>query len=146
MRFLIILRGNEAIEGGALPTEQMFKDMIKFNEELVDAGVMLGGEGLHPAKEGTTIKYKDGEPVVAKGATPNLIVGFWLWKVKSLDEAIEWVKRIPHAEDEHGSIKIRQIFETEEFSDIMSPETMAQEKKLYQRIADQNAKAASASS
>ena len=142
MRFLIILRGNEAIEGGALPTEQMFKDMIKFNEELVNAGVMIGGEGLHPAKEGTTITYKDGKPTVTKGATPNLIAGFWLWKAKSLDEALEWVNRIPHAKDERGSIELRQIFETEEFSNIMSPETMAQEKKLYQRIAEQNAKAA----
>ena len=144
MRFLIILRGNEAIEGGAMPTEQMFKDMIKFNEELVDAGVMIGGEGLHPAKEGTTITFKDGKATVSKGATPNLIVGFWLWKVNSLDEAIEWVKRIPNAKDEHGSIEIRGIFETEDFSGIMSPETMEQEKRLYQRIADQNAKAASA--
>ena len=142
MRFLVILRGNEEMEQGAMPTEQMFKDMIKFNEELVDAGVMVGGEGLHPAKEGTTITFKNGQPTVSKGASPNLIAGFWLWKVKSLDEAIEWVKRIPNAKDEHGSIEIRQIFETEEFSGIMSPETMAQEKKLYQRIADQNAKAA----
>lgn len=142
MRFLIILRGNEAIEGGALPTEQMFKDMIKFNEELVNAGVMIGGEGLHPAKEGTTVTFKDGKATVTEGATPNLIVGYWLWKVDSVDEAIDWVKRIPNAKDEHGSIEIRQIFETEEFSDIMSPETIAQEKKLYQKIAEQNAKAA----
>ena len=142
MRFMIILRGNEQVEGGAMPTEQMFTDMVKFNEELVNAGVMLGGEGLHPASEGTTITYKDGKPTVAKGATPNLIAGFWIWKVNSLDEAIDWVKRIPNAKDEHSSIEIRQIFETEEFSGIMSPETMEQEKKLYQKIAEQNAKAA----
>ena len=142
MRFLIILRGNEEIEGGAKPTEQMFTDMIKFNEELVDAGVMVGGEGLHPAKEGTTVTFKDGKASVTKGATPNLIAGFWLWKLKSVDEAIDWVKRIPNTGSDESSIEIRQIFETEEFSDIMSPETMAQEKKLYQRIADQNAKAA----
>jgi hypothetical protein len=142
MKFMVILRGNEEIEKGAMPTEQMFTDMVRFNEELVDAGIMTAGEGLHPAKEGTTITFKDGKPTVTKGATPNLMAGFWLWKVKSLDEALEWVKRIPNAKDEHGSIELRQIFETEEFSGIMSPETMAQEKKLYQRIADQNANAA----
>ena len=143
MRFMVILRGNEEIEGGALPTEQMFTDMVKFNEQLVDAGVMIGGEGLHPAKEGTTITFKDGKVTTAKGATPNLIVGFWIWNVKSVDEAIEWVKRIPNAKDEHGSIELRQIAETDEFKGIMSAETMAKEKQLYQRIADQNAKAAS---
>lgn len=143
MRFMIILRGNEEIEGGAMPTEEMLNEMTKFNEELVNAGVMVGGEGLHPAKEGTTVTFKDGKATVAKGASPGLIAGFWLWKVNSLDEAIEWVKRIPNAKDEHGSIEIRQIFETEEFSGIMSPEAMEQEKRLYQRIADQNAKAAS---
>lgn len=143
MRFMVILRGNEEIEGGALPTEQMFTDMVKFNEQLVDAGVMIGGEGLHPAKEGTTITFKDGKVTTSKGATPNLIVGFWIWNVKSVDEAIEWVKRIPNAKDEHGSIELRQIAETDEFKGIMSAETMAKEKQLYQRIADQNAKAAS---
>lgn len=143
MRFMIILRGNEEIEGGAMPTEQMFDDMTKFNEQLVDAGVMVGGEGLHPAKEGTTVTFKDGKAAVANGASPGVIAGFWLWKVNSLDEAIDWVKRIPNAKDEHSAIEIRQIFETEEFSDIMSPEAMEQEKRLYKRIADQNAKAAS---
>lgn len=143
MRFMIILRGNEEIDAGAMPTEQMFTDMVKFNEELVDAGVMIGGEGLHPAKEGVTVTFNNGEVTVAKEATPGLIAGFWLWKLNSVDEAIEWVKRIPNATGEHGSIEIRKIAETEEFSDIMTPETMAKEKSLYQRIADQNAKAAS---
>ena len=134
MRFLIILRGNEAMEGGAMPTEQMFKDMIRFNEELVNAGVMIGGEGLHPAKEGTTITFKDGKPTVTKGATPNLIAGFWLWKVKSLDEAIEWVKRIPLAKDEHSSIEIRQIFEAEDFGEAFTPELRAQEDRLREQV------------
>ena len=143
MRFMVILRGNKEIEVGALPTEQMFTDMIKFNEELVDAGVMIGGEGLHPANEGVTITFKDGKATTAKGASTGLIVGFWLWKLNSIDEAIDWVKRIPNAKDEHGTVEIRQIAETEEFKGIMSAEAMAKEKQLYQRIADQNAKAAS---
>ena len=140
MRFMVILKGSEQIDAGAMPTEKMLDDMNKFNEQLVDAGVMVGGEGLHPANEGTRITFKDGKATVSKGATGSLIAGFWLWKVKSLDEAVDWVKRIPNAE---GEIELRQIFETEEFSGIMSPEAMEQEKKLYQRIADQNAKAAS---
>jgi hypothetical protein len=144
MKFMIILRGNEEIEGGAMPTEQMLDEMTKFNEELVDAGVMIGGEGLHPAKEGTTVTFKDGKPTVTKGASPGVLAGFWLWKLNSVEDAIDWVKRIPNAKDEHNAIEIRQIFETEEFSGIMSPEAMEQEKRLYQRIAEQNAKAASA--
>ena len=143
MKFMIILRGNEEIDAGAMPTEQMFTDMVKFNEELVDAGVMTAGEGLHPAKEGVIVTFKDGKATVAKEATPGLIAGFWIWKLNSIDVAVNWVKRIPNAKDEHGSIEIRQVAETEEFSGIMSPDTMAKEKKLYQRIAEQNAKAAS---
>jgi len=141
---MIILRGNEDNPSGSKPTEDMFEAMTKFNQELVDAGVMVGGEGLHPSKEGTTVKFKDGKQTVSKGATSNLIAGYWLWKVKSLDEAIEWVKRIPNTGNDEGSIEIRQIFETEEFKDIMSPELMEQEKQLYKRIAEQNAKAAGA--
>ena len=140
MRFMIILRGDEEIEGGAMPTEEVLNDMNRFNEELVDAGVMVGGEGLHPASEGATITFKDGNATVTDGATPNVLAGFWLWRVNSLDEAVNWVKRIPNA---NGEIEIRQIFETEEFSGIMSREAMEQEERLRQRIADQNATAAS---
>ena len=139
MKFMIILRGNEKIEAGAMPTEEVLNDMNKFNEELVDAGVMIGGEGLHPPKEGVRVIFKDGKATVTKGASSGVLVGFWLWKVDTLDEAIDWVKRIPGAD---GEIEVRQIFETEEFSEIMSPEAMAQEQRLQQRIADQNAKAA----
>ena len=140
MRFMIILRGNEDLGASAMPTEEMLNNMNKFNEELVDAGVMVGGEGLHPAKEGVRVTFADGKATLAQGATPNVLAGFWLFNVDSLNEAIDWVKRIPNAE---GEVEIRQIFETEEFSGIMSPEAMVQEERLRQRIAEQNAKAAS---
>ena len=94
---------------------------------------------MHPANEGVRVTFTDGEAMVTKGGTPNVLVGFWLWKVDSLEEAIDWVKRIPNAD---GEIEIRQIFETDEFSGIMSPEAMEQEERLRQRIADQNARAA----
>jgi hypothetical protein len=141
MRFMIILRGNKEIEGGALPTEDDLNRMNEFNEELVNAGVMVGGEGLHPASDGVRVTFKNGKATVTEGASPGVLVGFWLWKVDSMNEAIDWVKRIPGAD---GEIEIRQIFETEEFSDIMSPEAMEQEERLRQKIAEQNAKAASA--
>jgi hypothetical protein len=138
---MIILRGNKAIEDGALPTEDDLNKMNKFNEELVNAGVMVGGEGLHPASDGVRVTFKDGKATVAEGASPGVLVGFWLWNVASLNEAIDWVKRIPGAD---GEIEIRQIFETQEFSDIMSPDAMEQEERLRKKIAEQNAKAASA--
>lgn len=139
MKFMIILRGNDEIEGGAMPTEKDLRVMNNFNEELVNAGVMVGGDGLHPAKEGVRVTLKEGNASVSKGATPGVLAGFWLWKVDSLDEAIDWVKRIPNME---GEIEIRQVFETEEFRDL-SPEVIKQEERLRQKIADQNAKAAS---
>jgi hypothetical protein len=141
MKFMIILRGNKEIEKGALPTEEMLDQMNTFNEKLVDAGVMVGGDGLHPPNEGVTVAFKGGQATVTKGASPGVLVGFWLWKTRSLDEAIDWVKKIPGAD---GEVEIRQVFETEEFSDIMSPEAIAKEKQLFRRIAEQNAKAASA--
>jgi hypothetical protein len=139
---MIILRGNEEFETkGAMPTEEMLNEMNKFNEELVNAGVMIGGDGLHPPQDGVRITFKNGNATVTKGASPGVLMGFWIWKLNSFDEAIDWVKRIPGAD---GEIEIRQIFETEEFKDIMSPEAIAQEKRLYQRVAEQNAKAAAA--
>jgi hypothetical protein len=140
MKFMIILRGNEESEAGTMPTKEMLDEMNKFNEELVNAGVMIGGEGLHPPKDGVRVTFKNGTATVTKGASPGVLAGFWLWKLNSFDDAINWVKRIPGAD---GQVEIRQIFETEEFSGIMSPEAIAQEKRLYQRIAEQNAKAAS---
>jgi len=141
MNFMIILRGNDKQNtSGNMPSEEMLTEMNKFNEELVNAGVMIGGEGLHPASEGVRVTFKDGKATVADGASPGVLDGFWLWKVKSVGEAIDWVKRIPNVD---GEVEIRQAFETEEFSDIISPEAVEQEERLRQKIADQNAKAAS---
>ena len=145
MKFMIILKGNEKIERSKLPTEEMLTEMNKFNEELVDAGVMVGGEGLQPASKGATVTFKHGKPIVTEGATPGTIAGFWLWKVRSLNEAIDWVKRIPNAgDDPDGVIEIRQVFEAADLGENMPPELQKQEQRLREKIANQNAKAASA--
>ncbi|MEP6788394.1 MAG: YciI family protein [Acidobacteriota bacterium] len=144
MRFMIILKGNEQSEAGVMPSEKMLTDMTRFNEELVDAGVMIGGDGLHPSSEGTVVKFENGKPSVVNGATKGLIAGFWIWKVNALDDAIEWVKRIPDTgSGGDGEIEIRQIFEIDEFGDNLTPEVKQREERMQQKIADQNAKAAS---
>ena len=116
MRFMVLVKANKDSEGGALPDEKMLRDMGNFNEELVKAGVMLAGEGLHPSKEGARVRFAGGKKTVIDGPfaeTKELIAGFWLWQVKSKEEAIEWLKRAPFDETE---VEIRQVFETEEFA------------------------------
>jgi hypothetical protein len=142
MRVMVIIKANENSEAGVMPSEKLLTDMGNFNEELVKAGVMLAGEGLHPSSKGKRVKFSSGQRVVTDGPfaeTKELIAGFWLWNVKSMDEAVEWVKRIPSdpADPSSGEIEIRQVFETADFGDELTPEARAQEDRLRAEIAKQ---------
>ncbi len=117
MRFMVIVKANKDSEAGVLPDEKILREMGKFNEELVKAGVMLAGEGLHASSKGARVKFQGAKRTVIDGPfaeTKELIAGFWLWQVKSKEEAIEWLKRAPFQE---GEVEIRQVFETAEFAD-----------------------------
>jgi hypothetical protein len=119
MKFMVIIRANEESESGALPSEELLREMGEYNEELVKAGVMLAGEGLHPSSQGARVHFSGDKRTVIDGPfteTKELIAGFWIFDVKSKEECIEWVKRIPNPTGEESDVEIRQIFETEEFA------------------------------
>lgn len=143
MRFMIMIKANKKTEAGMLPSQELLTEMTKFNEELVNAGVMLAGEGLHPSSRGTRVTFSGGEVTVTDGPfaeTKELIAGFWLWQCKSKEEAIEWVKRIPNPNPEvdgaEGEIEIRQVFEAKDFGDEFTPELREKEEELRARIAE----------
>jgi len=120
MRFMIIVKATKDSEAGVLPDEKLLKDMMKFNEELIKAGVMLAGEGLHPSSKGARVRFSGKSRTVVDGPfaeTKELIAGFWLWNVKSREEAIEWVKRCPNPMPGDSEIEIRQVFESPELTD-----------------------------
>jgi hypothetical protein len=130
MRVMVIVKANKESEAGVMPNEQILREMGKFNEELVKAGVMLEGEGLHPTSKGKRVRFSGGQRTVIDGPfteTKELIAGFWLWQVKSMEEAVEWLKRAPFEDTE---IEIRQVFETEDFGAEMTPELRAQEERV----------------
>ena len=131
MRFMVIVKADKNSESGALPSEQMLTDMGKYNEELVKAGVMLAGEGLHPSAKGKRVRFSGADRTVVDGPfaeTKELIAGYWIWKVKSIDDAVNWLKRAPF--DGGTELEIRPIFETEDFGKEMTPELRAQEERL----------------
>ncbi len=130
MRFMVILKSDANTESGRLPTEQELTDMGNYNEELVKAGVMLAGEGLHPSSKGARVKFSGGKTTVVDGPfseAKELVAGFWLIQVKSKDEAVEWVKRVPIGADSETEIEIRQVFEAEDFGAEFTPELREQE-------------------
>ena len=138
MRFMIIIKANKDTEAGVMPSEQLLTDMGKFNEELVKAGVMLAGEGLQPSSKGARVKFSGTKRTVIDGPfteTKELVAGFWIWQVKSKQEAIEWVKRCPNPTGDEGEIEIRQIFEAEDFGAEFTPELQEQEARLRAQIA-----------
>ena len=135
MRVMVIVKANKDSEAGVMPTEKMLADMGKFNEELARAGVMKAGEGLHPTSKGVRVKFSDGKKSVIDGPfaeTKELIAGFWLWEVKSLDEAIEWLKRAPFEDTE---VEIRPLFEAADFGDEFTPELREQEERVRAQVA-----------
>ena len=142
MRVMVIIKANKDSEAGMMPDEKLLSDMMKYNEELVNAGVMLAGEGLHPSSRAKRVKFSGrATPTVIDGPfaeTKELIAGFWLWKVNAMDEAVEWVKRCPSPEGEtEGEIEIREIFEAEAFGDEFTPELREKEEQLRARIEQQ---------
>ena len=137
MRFMVIVKGGEEYEGGAMPSEQELAEMGKFNEELANAGMMLAGEGLHPSSKGARINYDGDEPAVTDGPFPNadeLVAGFWVIQAKSKDETVEWMKRAPFRE---GEVEIRQVFEDDDFGDELTPELREQEQKIREQVEQQ---------
>jgi len=139
MRFMVMIRATKNSEAGVMPDEKLLADMGKFNEELVKAGVMLAGEGLHPSSNGARVRFTGAKRTVLDGPfaeTKELIAGFWLWQVKSREEAIEWVRRCPNPfPDGDSEIEIRQVFEAEDFGAEFTPELREQEERLRAQVA-----------
>jgi hypothetical protein len=143
MRFMVIVKADKDSEAGVMPDQKLFADMGKYNEELVKAGVMLAGEGLAPSSKGARVRFSGNKRSVIDGPfaeTKELIAGFWLFQVKSLDEAIEWVKRAPNPmPGKESEIEIRQVFEADDFGDSFTPELREQEARILKQAA-KNAK------
>ena len=132
MRFLVIVKANKESEAGVMPDEKLLAEMGRFNDELVKAGIMLEAEGLHPSSKGARVRFSGSKRTVVDGPfaeTKELVAGFWIWKVKSKDEAIEWVKRCPNPHVGDSEIEIRQIFEAEDFGAEFTPELREQEER-----------------
>jgi hypothetical protein len=133
MRFMVLVKADKNTEAGALPDEKLLTEMGQFNEELAKAGVLLAGEGLHPSSKGARVRFSGAKRTVIDGPfaeTKELVAGYWLWKVKSKQEAIEWVKRCPNPTGGEAEIEIRQVFEADDFGPAMTPELRAQEERL----------------
>ena len=138
MRVMVLIKATRDTEAGVLPDEKLLTDMGKYNEELVKAGVMLAGEGLHPSSKGARVTFSGEKRSVIDGPFPetkHLIAGFWIWKVKSLAEAIDWVKRCPNPTGVESEIEIRQVFEAEDFGAEFTPELREQEDRLRAQMA-----------
>ena len=138
MRVMVIVKANSESEAGIMPSTEMLTAMGKYNEELVKAGIMLAGEGLQPSDKGKRVRFSGRDRTVIDGPfaeTKELIAGFWLWQVKSMDEAVEWVRRCPNPMEGESIIEIRPVFESEDFGEAYTPELREQEERLRQQIA-----------
>jgi hypothetical protein len=137
---MVIIKASEESEAGVMPSEQLLTDLMKFNEELVKAGVMLAGEGLHPSSKAKRVRFSGAKRTVIDGPfaeTKELIGGFWIWKVKSMDEAVEWLKRCPNPMNVESDVDIRPIFEPEDFGAELTPEVREREERLRSQIEKQ---------
>ena len=143
MRFMIVVKADKNSEAGILPDQKLLTEMGKYNEELAKAGVLLTGEGLHPTSKGARVKFSGAQRTVIDGPfaeTKELIAGFWLWQVKSKEEAIEWLKRCPNPMPGESEIELRQIFEAEDFGAEFTPELREQEDRIREQMEKQTSK------
>jgi hypothetical protein len=137
MKVMVLVKASKDSEAGVMPSAQLLAEMGKFNEELCKAGVMLAGEGLHPSSKGARVRFSGKNRTVIDGPfteTKELIAGYWLWNVKSLEDAIEWLKRCPNPHPEETEVEIRPVFEAADFGDALTPEVKAQEERIRAQI------------
>ena len=137
MRFMIMVKATKDSEAGVMPTEQLLTDMGKYNEELAKAGILLAGDGLHPSSKGARVRFSGKKRTVIDGPfaeTKELIAGYWIWQVKSKQEAIDWVKRCPNPMPGDSEIEIRQLFEAEDFGAEFTPELKEQAERVYEQV------------
>jgi len=133
MRVMVLIKATEQSEAGEMPSQQLLEEMTVFNEELVRSGVMLAGDGLHPSSKGARVEFSGRERRVIDGPfaeTKELLAGYWVWQVRSMDEAIQWVQRIPNPTGEHGVVEIRRVFEAEDFGEQFTPELREREARM----------------
>jgi hypothetical protein len=136
MRVMVIVKASKSSEAGVMPDQNMLTEMGKYNEELSKAGIMLAGEGLHPSSKGKRVRFSGAQRTVVDGPfaeTKELIAGFWLWQVKSMDEAVEWLKRCPNPHSEETEVEIRPVFEADDFGAEFTPELREQEERIRQQ-------------
>ncbi len=141
MKFMILVKATKDSEAGVMPSQELLEAMGKYNEELVKAGVMLAGEGLHPSSKGARVRFSGADRTVTNGPfaqTSELVAGFWLWQVGSLEEAIEWVKRCPNPMLGDSEIEIRQVFTAEDFGEALTPELREREEQLRRQMTDKD--------
>ena len=137
MRFMVIVKSDKNTEAGVLPDEKLLTEMGNYNEQLVNAGIMLAGEGLHPSSKGVRVKFSGAKRTVVDGPfaeTKELVAGFWLWQVKSLDEAIEWAKRCPNPTGAESVLELRPVFELDDFGDNVTPEVRERDERLRSEL------------
>ena len=139
MRVMVMVKATKESEDGQMPSQELLTEMGKFNEELVKAGVMLAGEGLHPSSKGARVRFSGDKRTVTDGPfteTKELVAGYWLWQVRSMDEAIEWAKRCPNPMEQGGELELRPVFEAEDFGEEFTPELREQEERLRAQIGE----------
>lgn len=137
MRVMVLVKATAETEAGVMPSEEMFAAMGKYNEELANAGILLAGEGLHPSSKGVRVKFSGDERTVVDGPfteTKELVAGYWLWQVKSMDEAIEWAKRCPNPTGAESELEIRPVFEADDFGEAFTPELREREDRLREQL------------